>query len=232
MKNSKEPDQKPENPHVNHRSRLKNRFLAEGLTNFDDHLILELLLFYSIARRDTNGIAHDLLKNFKSLAGVFDADIHELEACDGIGENSAVLIKMIPQLARAYMMSKCTSCQNFNAIDKIGEYLVNYYIGCIYEKVLLIMLNNNMEMISCEPISEGSVNSANFPVRIVVDKCVKRNAACFIIAHNHPGGSTMPSDEDLELTKMLLDIFEKLNIPLIEHIIVAGGRYNTILRSF
>lgn len=229
---SKEPDEKPENPHANHRSRLKNRFLAEGLNNFDDHLILELLLFYSIARRDTNGIAHNLLKNFKSLAGVFDADVHELESCEGIGENSAILIKMIPQLARAYIMSKCTSYQNFNTIDKIGEYLVNYYIGCIYEKVLLIMLNNNMEMIACETISEGTVNSANFPVRIVVDKCVKRNAACFIIAHNHPSGSTTPSNEDLELTKMLIDIFEKLNIPLIEHIIVAGGRYNAVLRNF
>ena len=94
------------NPHEGHRERLKERFLNEGLLGFHDHNILELLLFYVIPRKDTNEIAHELLREFGSLSAVFDADIELLKQVPGIGDNAATFIKLIPQLARAYMMDK------------------------------------------------------------------------------------------------------------------------------
>ena len=90
------------NLHEGHRKRLKQRFINDGLSTFEDHNILELLLFYSVPRSDTNEIGHRLLKQFGSLSNVFDAPVEELCKVDGIGEHSAVLIKLIPEICNIY----------------------------------------------------------------------------------------------------------------------------------
>ena len=95
-----------ENLHEGHRKRMKERFIKSGLDDFAPHNILELLLFYSIPRGDTNPVAHRLIDTFGSLSGVFDATPEELAKVDGVGENSAILISMIPQIARKYLEDK------------------------------------------------------------------------------------------------------------------------------
>ena len=107
--------------HEGHRQRLKNRFLTEGLDSFETHNILELLLFYSIPQRDTNGIAHKLLDTFGSLKGVFEADFEELIKIDGIKENTATLLKLIPEVARAYFHEEMDEQKIFDTAEKIGK---------------------------------------------------------------------------------------------------------------
>ena len=70
--------------HDGHRQRLKERFLKEGLDNFDELYVLELLLFYCVPRKDTNPIAHNLLERFGSLTGVFSASLEELESVPNV----------------------------------------------------------------------------------------------------------------------------------------------------
>ena len=86
--------------HAGHRSRMKNRFLKTGLDSFEPHEVLELLLFYAIPKRDTNKIAHDLIENFGSIAGVLNAPYELLIQIDGIGEHAAILLKQLPQFFR------------------------------------------------------------------------------------------------------------------------------------
>ncbi|MBQ1834845.1 MAG: hypothetical protein II111_03925, partial [Oscillospiraceae bacterium] len=94
------------NTHGGHRARLKQRFLEHGLDNFNDLNALELLLFYAIPRQDTNEIAHRLLDRFGSFAAVLEATLEELQEIPGVGENTATLLKLIPQIDRRYLMSK------------------------------------------------------------------------------------------------------------------------------
>ena len=82
--------------HDGHRGRMKKRFVRYGLDNFDDISVLELLLFYAIPRQDTNVLAHRLLDTFGSLSAVFEARYEDLMRVEGIGENAAVLLKLIP----------------------------------------------------------------------------------------------------------------------------------------
>ena len=89
------------NPHLLHRKRLKGRFYDSGFSGFSDHEILELLLCYALPRQDTNVIGHRLMERFGSLSGVFDADFRELCQVSGISEHSALLLKMVPELAKA-----------------------------------------------------------------------------------------------------------------------------------
>ena len=96
-------DQK--NVHKGHRQRLKARFLRDGLDNFEEHQVLELLLFYAIPQRDTNPIAHKLLDKFGSLANVLDASPEELEKIEYVGDNAITLLKMVTAMCRSYQVS-------------------------------------------------------------------------------------------------------------------------------
>ncbi|MEG0035622.1 MAG: UPF0758 domain-containing protein, partial [Oscillospiraceae bacterium] len=90
--------------HDGHRERMKNRLLEQGLDTFDDHNVLELLLFFSVPRQDTNPIAHELLDHFGSLEAVFEAPTEELAKINGIGDNSVALLRLIPEVSRRYIM--------------------------------------------------------------------------------------------------------------------------------
>ncbi len=216
-------------PHKNHRMRLRKRFIKEGLRSFEDHNILELLLFYSIPQKDTNSLAHALLDRFGSLSAVFDAEIDELNKVKGIGETSAVLIKLIPQLCRAYLMDKETRYHDFSDLHKLGTYLVNYFIGETKEKLIAVFLNNRCEMIDIVQISEGTVNRSEGNLRKIAEAGFSKNAASFVLAHNHPDGISTPSAADISFTSYYSKIFSELGLPLVEHIVVGGASYIGIM---
>ena len=132
------------NPHKDHRSRLKNLFLNEGLKSMADHNVLELLLFFSIPQKDTNEIAHALLDKFGSLSAVFDADFEELCTVPGISSHSATLIKLIPQIATSYSLDKISEGSDFSDLDYVGRYLVQYFMSKTNECVVVIFLDNKI----------------------------------------------------------------------------------------
>lgn len=211
--------------HEGHRQRLKKRFLTEGLSAFEPHNVLELLLFYSIPRKDTNDTAHELLSHFGSLKGVFDADYSELIKVNGISENTATLIKMIPQLCRIYSVDKYSDDKIFDTADKLGRYLVDKYIGEVNEVVYAVLLNNRFEIITTVRIHEGSVNSSQVSPRKILDQIVKYNASMLVLAHNHPNGVAIPSMDDIDTTASIMSMFDMFDIKLIEHFLIAGNTY-------
>ena len=91
------------NEHSGHRDRLRERYLSEGLDGFPPHNVLELLLFYSVPRRDTNVLAHRLIEQFGSLVGVLNAAPEQLAQVEGIGMNAAVHLP--PLLCRSHHSS-------------------------------------------------------------------------------------------------------------------------------
>lgn len=220
-----------DNVHEGHRGRLKERFLEQGIDSFEAHNILELLLFYSIPRRDTNEIAHDLLKNFGTLKGVFDADFNDLIKIDGIKENSATLIKLIPAIARAYATDKYSSNFIFDTAEKIGEFFLDKYVGEKNEIIYLLLLNNRYEMLDIVKLHEGSVNSALISPRKIIDLVVKYNASMIVLAHNHPDGNAYPSMDDIETTADLMSTFDSVDVRLLEHYVVSNNDYYTIIHS-
>ena len=113
--------------HENHRDRLRNRFIEEGLSKFEKHNALELLLFYAIPRKDTNEIAHELINKYHSFAAVFDADIDDLANQKNMSKNIAVLIKLIPELANMYRIDKSERYEMFNTLHSMGSFFVNRF---------------------------------------------------------------------------------------------------------
>ena len=213
------------NPHKDHRSRVKARFMSEGIGSFAEHNVLELLLFYAIPQKDTNELAHALLERFGNIAGVFDADPVALMEVDGIGEHAAVLLKLMPQLAGRYY-SECEipegSAEN---ADSLGRMFVTKYLGETNEVVYLTMLDNSMRIIDTVKVFTGSVNSAHITPRMLAEPCILRKAAVAVIAHNHPSGFAVPSNEDITTTGNIELALKSIGVPLLEHYIIAEGRY-------
>ena len=209
--------------HDGHRNRLKNRFLNEGLTNFEDHNVLELLLFYSIPRSDTNEIAHELLNKFGSLHGVFEAGMEDLMSVDGISRHSAVLIKMIPELFVVYGRDKVRDIQKINSSDDAKQFFIPRFYGKVREEVQLVLLDDKMNIIKWVKIYEGSVNSANVPIRKIVEIAIENRATNVIIAHNHPTGLILPSKDDLRATAKVREALALVDIKLLDHVIVSDN---------
>ena len=204
---------------------MKARYRDHGLDNFNDLNVLELLLFYAIPRKDTNEIAHTLLDHFGSLDRVFEASIPELEAVPGVGESSALLISLIPQIMRRYLMVKGSCVSTITGSAEAGKYLVPRLMFEKDEKLLLLCLDAKKSVIACVNLGSGVVNAVDVNVRKVVENAVRHRASSVILAHNHPGGVALPSREDERITIEIAAALKLVGIPLEDHIIVAGDDY-------
>lgn len=220
-----------ENLHEGHRKRMKERFIKSGLDDFAPHNILELLLFYSIPRGDTNPVAHRLIDTFGSLSGVFDATPEELVKVDGVGESSAILISMIPQIARKYLEDKADTANIVGGCSDIGEFLLPKFVGRTNEALMMVSIDNKNKIISCSVVAEGTVDSAKVSRRKIMEEAMKVKATRVILAHNHPCGVAVPSSEDVVMTKEIGRLFDQVGIELVDHIIVANDDYVSMAAS-
>ena len=216
--------------HDGHRKRVIDTFLQNGMDGMHPHEILEMLLFYAIPRKDTNETAHLLLDTFGSLSAVFDAPYEELLKIKGIGQNTAALLKMIPQLARAYL-SDGSIPRIIASFEDAAACLVPKFIGRTKETLFVLCLDNKNTLTGCVMAEEGSVNSAEISIRRIAEITVKYNAAAIVIAHNHPGGTAIPSKEDLDTTKKLMEFCKSIGVPLLDHLVVSDGDYVSMAQT-
>ena len=211
--------------HNGHRGRLKERFLKEGLDNFEQHNVLELALFYVIPRRDTNEIAHRLIERFGSISRVMDASVEDLVEVNGIGESVAVFLKFIPEFARRYIEDKGAFDNIINSTEKAGQFLLPKFIGRTDENIIAVSLDSKCSVINSSIVSEGSVNEVSLNIRKLVEIAIKNKAISVILAHNHPNGLAIPSNEDIETTWKVKRALDYVGVNLLDHIIVANNDF-------
>lgn len=220
-----------DNLHEGHREKLKQRFIEEGLESFEDHQILELLLFYSIPRRDTNEIAHRLLKKFGTLEAIFDSPPEQLMTLGKVTRNTAVLLSMIPELSRKYMLLKQGKKPVLDSSLKAGQYVTKLFIGKNYEAFYICCLNSQNQLNYAALVHEGTINEAPVYPRIIVETALRYQANSVILAHNHPGGSLKPSSADIEVTRRITEALRAISIKVVDHIIVSGNDYYSFVEN-
>lgn len=217
--------------HEGHRQRLKDRFRREGLDNFDELYVLELLLFYCIPRKDTNPIAHRLLDQFGSLTAVLEASPEELEKVEGIHTSASTFLSLITQVGRYYQVRRAEPGDILRTSDQCGNYLMPYFFGRDTETVFMLCLDAKCKVICCKKVGEGNVNSANIPIRRVVEMALSANATSVVLAHNHPSGLALPSADDVQTTLRVSAALETVEITLADHIVVCGDDYISMAQS-
>lgn len=217
--------------HDGHRERLRDRFIKEGLDHFTQEQVLELLLFYSIPRQDTNEIAHDLVDYFGSLHQVLEAPVQELQKVEGIGERSAVLLRLMAEISRYYQVNRAINEKILNSIEACGRYLVPRFVGRRNETVFLMCLDAKCKMLCCREISEGTVNAAGVSVRKVVETALAVNASSVVLAHNHPSGMALPSTEDVVTTRRIAAALRAVDVILVDHLVISDDDYVSLRQS-
>ena len=217
--------------HDGHRANVRRRFLQAGLDAFADHEALELLLFYAIPRRDTNPIAHALIDRYGSLEAVLNAPVEDLKKVEGIGENAAVLLRLVPQLwSKARLSSVSHECI-LNSIESAGAYLLERLKSVQGEIVYQLCLDRKGKLLACKRLGEGSGVSVIVDVRKLLENAILTSASSVILGHNHPSGMALPSDDDYHATLRAKEVLASINVELLDHIIVADQEFVSMRQS-
>jgi len=209
--------------HEDHRQRVRERFLSAGLESFPPHNVLELLLFYSIPRRDTNEIAHRLLEHFGSLVNVLDAAPEELCKVEGVGMGVATHISFVAQLARRYLAEQSLDKRSFRSSQEFHQFVISQFIGEKNEVTYLFCLDNANRLLHHSKVSLGTKYSVSLDNRTLLETAFHHSATKVVLAHNHPNGLCAPSSNDIQLTRAAAKLYHEVNIQLLDHLIIANG---------
>ncbi len=208
--------------HAGHRQRMRERFVSQGLDGFAPHEILELILMYAIPQKNVNPLAHCLIDQFGSLHAVLEADVGELTKVEGIGEYAASLLSLFAHVDRKLGLSRSAEKKRLASRRSCKEHCKGLLAGLRQEHLYLVCLNAQMEVIQNALIARGTLNEVQAYPRLVVEHALRHNAHAAVLCHNHPGGSAIPSQADLEMTAVLGQLLTSLDVMLADHVIVAG----------
>ena len=217
--------------HKGHRDRVKDRFLAEGISKFRDEDILELILFYSVPRKDTTVLAESLIRSFGSLSSLLDAEINELSAY-GLSKNTIVLIKMLPQLCVKYYKEKYVNEEgDIVTLENAHNFILPFFIDAENERLCLLLSDKKGKMLYCDIISEGSFSASELDSRRIMHLILQTGAEYAYLAHNHPSGIALPSTSDVNATSHLCKQLQAIDAVLADHLIVANQEYFSMAQS-
>ena len=224
---AKKNEKEKENIHEDHRKRMRQKYKLSR-DAMPDHEILELLLFFSIPRKNTNPIAHALLNRFGSLDGVFKASAQALKEIPGVGDSTVLLLDQVSYLGKRMALAKMEET-SFASYEKISKYLVTVFSSETVESVYVFLIDARANLITYKKMFEGTVTCTSVDARRIAEYAIANNAARVIIAHNHPGGTATPSADDLATTRYLKRVLRGIDIELVEHFMVAGSTICPIL---
>lgn len=216
------------NIHNGHRERMKARLIESGADGFESYQLLEMLLFYAIPRKDTNELAHRLYNRFGSLSALIQAGYADLMNVPGMTANAAVLIRLLDGIMDECSRERFNTERVLNTTQKLANYILPRFVGCRTERVILVCMDNTGRVLADGVLSEGSVSASEINVRQALQLALRCNATTAVMAHNHPGGTVMPSREDVDATSAMMRALAVADVRLLDHLIVSGNSYTSL----
>lgn len=213
---------KDDKPHyLEHRQRLRERFVAAGEAGLQDYEVLELILFMAIPRRDVKPLAKRLLEEFGGFAPLCNADIGQLVRRGGISENTAIAIKSVEAAAIRLARKTVIDQPYLSSFAQIEQYLRTRLSHRKKEYLLLLLLDSRNRLVRDHLLWEGTVNHAPAYPREIVKLALEHGATAMVLVHNHPSGDATPSRADIALTREIAAAAKSMDIQLHDHLIVA-----------
>lgn len=211
------------NIHDGHRERMRNKF-AKGMNfdSFEEHEILEYLLFYCYPRGNTNQIAHQLINRFGSLSDVLAAPYEELISSEIIGANPALSLKFFNALNIYLHIDKASDQIDIRDISGLKSFIGDLFYGIPNEQFKLFFTDNSYILKNYTDIQTGSSQSVEVSLRNITKAVLNSGVNYFFMAHNHPDASCSPSDEDILLTRKIITHLRSMEIHLLDHFIVGN----------
>lgn len=203
------------------RERLK-QFGPEALSAQE---LLALIIGRGVSKKSVMTIAQELLVRFGNIKAISEATLEELSQIKGIGFAKAAQIKACFELGKRKDLE--LEQKDFDIRDT--ESVVKAIKASIKDKAKehfkLILLNARNKIIGVSTVSIGSLNASIVHPREVFKDAIKHNANSVILVHNHPSGDPEPSEDDLTITKRLIEAGKILGIEVVDHVIIAKNSY-------
>lgn len=217
-----------------HRQRLRERMLKDGLESFKDHELLELLLFQSVPRKDTNKLAHALINSFGSLYNVLNAQPDELMLVKGVSQVTACNLSMLKEVWRRYSRGKKEKESNdLTDVTDIMKYAQLLVAESYAERVVVVYVDRGTKFLfSEEYASSADTQKVHLDAKRIVASAVRLKASGVMLFHCHTEGDCNPSKSDIRFTKSLVYALSALEIVLLEHVIFApNGDYYSFFQE-
>ncbi len=210
-----------------HRRRLREKFLASGLTGFHDYEVIELLLTLGTPVKDCKDTAKSLLAEFNTFQGVMEASVEELCRVKGVGPKNVFGITFIKAVAERYLEKRIIDRCVIGNSGELLDYLRHSLRDKNREVFLGIFLDAKNRVLATEILAEGTVTQSSVYPREVVRQALNKNASALIFCHNHPSGEPEPSRQDIALTRRLIGACRLMGMTVHDHIIMAErGHYS------
>ncbi|MCI1959891.1 MAG: DNA repair protein RadC [Clostridia bacterium] len=212
--------------HEGHRKRMKERLFKDGCSSFADHELIEMLLYSTYPRQNTNEKAHKILNEYDNNLGLlFDADPTDIMNRCNVSENTAMFFSIASELLHRYLRVRFSKKKVIDSSELAGEYAVFLLSREKRECFYVICLDVQSRLIGTSLVSKGSISETAVYLRNIMEAAFKFNARSIIIAHNHPGGSLVPTSDDISTTVQIIKIMNQIDIYVVDHIIVADDKY-------
>ena len=207
--------------YLKHRARLRERFAEAGADALADYELLELVLFRSIPRQDTKPHAKRLIERFGSFAEVLAAPARSLVEVKGIGESSALDLKIVEAAARRLARGAVAKRPVLSSWSAVIEYCRTRMAFAQTEQFRILFLDKRNALIADEMQGSGTVDHTPLYPREVVRRARELSATAVILVHNHPSGDPTPSEADIRMTREIVATAKPLGIAVHDHIIVG-----------
>ncbi len=207
------------NIHKGHRQRMMKKYLEHGIDCFEEHEILEILLFSCYPRRNTNDIAHALISRFGSLSGVLNASIDDLCDVENVGPSAATMISFFKDFALRH------AHEDFSGIvlatrPQLLDFCYGLLKDCMIEVAHVLLLDDAYSLISESRVSCGVTSSVEFDLKTIATRALNNKCSKVVLVHNHPHGVLLPSAADVSTTRRVAVNLSAIGIELVDHIIV------------
>jgi len=212
-----------------HRSRLRKRLLDAGPQGFHDYELIEYLLALTIPRVDTKPLAKRLLHDFGGIGPLLSAGADNLRR-EGITDPTIAALKIAEATALRLLEARVERQPILSSWDALGDYLHAAMAHRRVEEVRILFLNAKNVLIANEALWKGSVDEASVHVREVIARAIALGATALIIVHNHPSGDPAPSQQDIRLTRDLVEAGRHMKVTVHDHVIV-GTHGRTSMRA-
>ena len=213
-----------------HRKRLRERMLENGLKNFSEHEVIELLLQFTYPRIDTKEKAKKVLEYFDG--EYIDSSAHKDLIAAKLSETAATLIIAVREAFIYQFEKKIKNRKSYIfSPDDAAEYLTANLKYKNHEEFHIVYLNTANAVLDVELLFTGSINESRVYIRKIIEKCLKVGASQILIAHNHPSGRLKPSNEDISITQKIQEVLKYIEVSLIDHLIIGDNEYLSFRRE-
>jgi DNA repair protein RadC len=213
----------PEPDYLEHRKRLRARFLAGGPEAVADYELLELILFGADRRHDMKPLAKELIRHFGSLAEVLAADPKSLMQLSGVGEVAAGVIKSVEAAAIHLTRERVLGRPVISSWQALLDYCRAAMAQNKVEQFRLLFLDRKNMLIADELQQQGTVDHTPVYPREVVKRALELGASALILVHNHPSGDPTPSKADIEMTREIQKAAAALGVTVHDHLVIGAN---------